>query len=95
VNNNLFGGLDIREIDYSYEIDAASTLYETNGIMQLAQRLITAYAAVRRDLDEVQSSLPTLHFSSPQSTMLTVVHYNRLKQTGPSSGFAMTLEERL
>jgi hypothetical protein len=60
VKYELFADRDIREIDYCYEVDAASTLYEPDGIIQLAKRLITAYAAVRQDLYEVRSSMPTL-----------------------------------
>lgn len=59
VKRDLFGGMSIRELDYSYEIDSASTLYEPDGIMQLARRLVTAYATVRQGLEEVTSSMPT------------------------------------
>lgn len=55
VKDDLFQGRSVREIDYSYEIDAESALYEPNGIMQHAQRLITALATLRQKLQDVGS----------------------------------------
>jgi hypothetical protein len=60
VKDRLCSKLSIREVDYSYEIDAASVLYEPNGITQHAQRLVTEYAALRQALDEVGSSMSIL-----------------------------------
>jgi hypothetical protein len=57
VKNEMFGTLDARETDYSYEIDGESMIYEPNGIVQHAQKLITAYAAVRRDLEDVSNDI--------------------------------------
>lgn len=89
VKDSLFQNLSTREVDYSYEIDAASTLYEPDGIMQHARTLIAEYAAVRQKLEEVGSDLPCV---SLERTMLIG---DRLKQTGPSYGFAMISEGRL
>lgn len=56
VRNQLFEDLSTREVDYSYEIDATSTLYEPDGITQHARSLITEYAAVRQDLYEASQN---------------------------------------
>jgi hypothetical protein len=53
LKNRMFKDLDIREIDYSYEIDGDALIYEPGGIVQHARKLITAYAAVRQDLEDV------------------------------------------
>ncbi|KAG7286709.1 hypothetical protein NEMBOFW57_009020 [Staphylotrichum longicolle] len=55
VKDKLFKRLSTRQVDYSYEIDAASMLYEPGGIMQHARRLVTEYAAVRQKLEEVMA----------------------------------------
>ncbi|KAI8966064.1 putative ankyrin repeat protein [Daldinia sp. FL1419] len=60
VRDQLFIGLSVREIDYSYDIDEDSELYEPNGIIQHAQRLIQKYAEVRRDLDETEVDRPVI-----------------------------------
>lgn len=56
VEKELFKHMSIREIDYSYEVDGTSLIYEPNGILQHAQQLITEYAAVRQKLDDVSIS---------------------------------------
>ena len=53
VKDQLFKDLSIREVDYSYEIDEDSAIYEPNGILHHAEKLIKKYAEVRKDLDEV------------------------------------------
>lgn len=51
--DELFKDLSVREVDYSYEIDEDSVLYEPNGIKRLAEKLVTEYADVRGKLEEV------------------------------------------
>jgi hypothetical protein len=70
VRNQLFKDLSIREVDYSYEIDAAAVIYATNGIMQHAQKLVEEYAEVRRKLEEVRCSASTYAF--PEIMLLIV-----------------------
>jgi hypothetical protein len=53
VKDQLCRDLSVREVDYSYEIDASSMIYEEHGVVGHAQKLIDEYAAVRRKLDEV------------------------------------------
>ncbi|RYP16723.1 hypothetical protein DL765_004959 [Monosporascus sp. GIB2] len=58
VKDVLFKSLSIREVDYSYEIDENSTLYEPDGIILHAEKLITEYAKVRRTLEEIFLGTP-------------------------------------
>ncbi|KAK4244200.1 hypothetical protein C7999DRAFT_44090 [Corynascus novoguineensis] len=58
VEKELFKDMSIREIDYSYEVDGTSLIYEPNGILQHAQQLITKYAAVRQKLDDIFLETP-------------------------------------
>jgi hypothetical protein len=55
VKDQLFQNMSTREVDYCYEIDPASTLYEPGGIMQHARALISKYARLRDELEEVSS----------------------------------------
>jgi hypothetical protein len=74
VKDRLFRKLSIREVDYSYGIDAASMLYEPNGITKHAQKLITEYAAARRALEDV-GGIPILRPRLSRNTthhMLTI-----------------------
>lgn len=88
MKDNLFKDLSIREVDYSYEIDDESTLYESNGIVLHAERLIAEYAEVRAKLEDVGS--PACMFLE-RTILITAVVY-RLKPTAPSYGFAMISE---
>ena len=54
VNNDLFEDLSTRQVDYLYEIDATSTIYEPDGVLQHAKDLLTQYAKLRRELEEVK-----------------------------------------
>ncbi len=54
VNNDLFGDLSTRQVDYLYQIDATSTIFEPDGVVQHAQKLITQYARLRQELEEVK-----------------------------------------
>ncbi|RYP51143.1 hypothetical protein DL768_003490 [Monosporascus sp. mg162] len=58
VKDVLFKNLSIREVDYSYEIDENSTLYEPDGLILHAEKLITEYAKVRRMLEEIFLDTP-------------------------------------
>lgn len=49
----LFKDLSVREVDYSYEIDEDSILYEPNGIKHLAEKLVNEYAEEREKLEDV------------------------------------------
>ncbi|KAL2192491.1 putative ankyrin repeat protein [Corynascus similis CBS 632.67] len=60
VEKELFKHMSIREIDYSYEVDGTSLIYEPNGILQHAQQLITEYAAVRQKLDDLETDRPII-----------------------------------
>ncbi|KAI0099851.1 putative ankyrin repeat protein [Nemania sp. FL0031] len=60
VKNHLFKNLSIREIDYSYEVDEESTIYQWNGIRLHAERLIEEYAKVRRNLEEIETDRPVI-----------------------------------
>ncbi|KAI1654117.1 putative ankyrin repeat protein [Daldinia decipiens] len=60
VKDKLFKDLSIREIDYSYDIDEDSELYEPNGIIQHARRLVEKYAEVRRELEETEVDRPVI-----------------------------------
>jgi hypothetical protein len=99
VKDQLFQRMSTREVDYSYDIDAASTLYEPGGLMQHARTLITEYAAVRHQLEEVSSLVPVLSSSSvvfswiSRPTLLTIAC--RPRPTDPSYGFATISEGRL
>lgn len=59
VVNNLFEDLSIREVDYSYEIDEEATILQVDGIKLHAERLLTAYAKERANLEEVGSHIRT------------------------------------
>ncbi|KAI0119519.1 putative ankyrin repeat protein [Daldinia grandis] len=60
VRDRLFKNLTIRELDYSYEIGEDSEIYEPNGIVQHARRLIEKYAEVRRELEETEVDRPVI-----------------------------------
>ncbi|KAI0539493.1 putative ankyrin repeat protein [Xylaria digitata] len=60
VKDRLFKNLSIREIDYSYEINEESTIYQSNGIQLHAGRLIEEYAEVRRKLEETEIDRPVI-----------------------------------
>ncbi|KAJ8131775.1 hypothetical protein O1611_g1848 [Lasiodiplodia mahajangana] len=60
VKNHLFKNMYIREIDYSYEVDERSTIYQRNGIRLLAERLIEEYAKARRQLKETEINRPVI-----------------------------------
>jgi hypothetical protein len=62
VKEQLFENLSTRQVDYSYEIDAESMLYEAGGILQHARRLITEYAELRQSLEEVITQHPMPSF---------------------------------
>jgi hypothetical protein len=51
--NHLFADLSIRELDYSYEIDEDATIFQVGGIELHAEKLLTAYAKDRANLEEV------------------------------------------
>lgn len=55
VVNKLFEDLSMREVDYSYEIDEEATIFQADGIKLHAERLLTAYAKERANLEEVGS----------------------------------------
>lgn len=55
VRKQLFKDLSTRQLDYSYEIDEESTLYDPNGIRLHAETLITRLAEIRRELEDVGS----------------------------------------
>lgn len=57
VRHKLFKGLPSRQIDYSYDIDQESLLYQPDGIRLHAERLVTEYAEIRKELDEVGGSI--------------------------------------
>jgi hypothetical protein len=72
VKEQLFRDMSVREVDYSYEIDASSMIYEQNGIVRHAQNLIDEYLAVRLGLDSVGASCLALHtLGAPPSTEAT------------------------
>ncbi|KAL6793069.1 ankyrin repeat protein [Trichoderma sp. SZMC 28012] len=60
IKNKLFHDLSARQIDYSYEIHEDSALYETDGLRLHAERLITAYANVRRKLEDTETDRPMI-----------------------------------
>lgn len=53
LRNKVFKGLRARQIDYAYEVDEDSTLYEADGLRRHATRLIAQYAMLRKNLEEV------------------------------------------
>lgn len=55
LRNKVFSGLSTRQIDYAYEVDEDSTLYEADGLRQHAIKLITQYAMMRKGLKEVNT----------------------------------------
>ncbi|RYP78211.1 hypothetical protein DL771_000688 [Monosporascus sp. 5C6A] len=58
VKDVLFKDLSVREVDYSYEIDENSMLYEQDGIILHAEKLIAEYAKCRRMLKEIFLGTP-------------------------------------
>lgn len=54
VKDRLFKNLSVREVDYSYEIDEDSSVYEPEGLASHAKSLINEYAKVRSKLEEVK-----------------------------------------
>ncbi|KAJ4859870.1 ankyrin repeats (3 copies) domain-containing protein [Trichoderma breve] len=60
IKNKLFHDLSARQIDYSYEIHENSDLYETDGLRLHAERLVTAYANVRRELEDTERDRPII-----------------------------------
>ncbi|KAI0858067.1 putative ankyrin repeat protein [Xylaria cubensis] len=60
VKNQLFEGLAIRQIDYSYETNEESTIYQANGINLHAEWLIREYAEVRKRLEETETDRPVI-----------------------------------
>ncbi|KAI2472567.1 putative ankyrin repeat protein [Annulohypoxylon bovei var. microspora] len=60
VKSDLFDRLVVRQVDYSYEIDKNSKLYEPNGISLHANILIEEYAKVRGKLKETEVDRPII-----------------------------------
>ncbi|KAI1099976.1 putative ankyrin repeat protein [Jackrogersella minutella] len=60
VKEQLFKKLSIREIDYSYEIEEGSTIYEPNGLRLHAERLVGEYAKARGRLEETETDRPVI-----------------------------------
>ncbi|KAF7554349.1 hypothetical protein G7Z17_g2957 [Cylindrodendrum hubeiense] len=60
VKKQLFKKLSVREIDYSYDIDEESILYQPNGIRLHAERLVEEYAEIRRRLEETETDRPII-----------------------------------
>ncbi|KAM0218323.1 hypothetical protein ACHAPA_002405 [Fusarium lateritium] len=60
LKNQLFQRLSTREINYSYEIEQDSTLYQTDGIHVLAKTLIDKYAEERKKLEETEKDRPII-----------------------------------
>ncbi|KAL7955110.1 ankyrin repeat protein [Trichoderma compactum] len=60
IKNKLFHDLSARQIDYSYEIHEDSDLYETDGLRLHAERLMAAYANVRRELEDTERDRPII-----------------------------------
>lgn len=60
IKNKLFHDLSARQIDYSYEIHEDSDLYEADGLRLHAERLLTAYANVRRELEDTEMDRPII-----------------------------------
>ncbi|OBS26147.1 hypothetical protein FPOA_00090 [Fusarium poae] len=60
LKERLFKGLSIREIDYSYEIDENSILYQQNGIGILAESLLDSYAKEREHLAGTETDRPII-----------------------------------
>lgn len=54
MRDSLLKDLDVRQIDYAYDIDEGATIYGPDGIRIHAQALVTELARVRRELDEVR-----------------------------------------
>lgn len=53
LRNKVFKDLSTRQIDYAYEVDEDSALYEVDGLRQHAIKLVTQYAMIRKKLEEV------------------------------------------
>ncbi|KAI1128725.1 putative ankyrin repeat protein [Nemania abortiva] len=60
VKEQLFKDMFIRQIDYSYDIDEESILYEPDGIHLHAERLIGQYAEARKKLEEIETDRPII-----------------------------------
>ncbi|KAH6999463.1 ankyrin repeat protein [Ilyonectria destructans] len=60
VRDSLLKDLDVRQIDYAYDIDEGATIYGPDGIRIHAQALVTELARVRRELDETETDRPIL-----------------------------------
>ncbi|KAL6411623.1 ankyrin repeat protein [Ilyonectria robusta] len=60
VRDRLLKDLDVRQIDYAYDIDEGATIYDPDGIRIHAQALVTELARVRRELDETETDRPLL-----------------------------------
>lgn len=86
MRQKLFESLLGRQLDYSYEVDQESLLYQPNGIRAHAERLVTEYAEIRKEHEEV-GFLISLECA-------VLINSCRLKSTVPSFGFAMILEEQ-
>ncbi|SPJ73238.1 uncharacterized protein FTOL_02968 [Fusarium torulosum] len=60
LKNQLFQHLSTREINYSYEIEQDSILYQPNGLHSLAQTLVDKYAEERKSLQETETDRPII-----------------------------------
>ncbi|KAK1244948.1 hypothetical protein MKX08_004577 [Trichoderma sp. CBMAI-0020] len=60
IRTKLFRDLSTRQIDYSYDIHEDSELYEVNGLRLHAERLMTAYAKIRGELEETERDRPII-----------------------------------
>lgn len=57
VKEQLFKGLSTRQIDYAYDVNEDSELYDPDGIRLHAQRLVAEYADIRDKLEDVCTSM--------------------------------------
>ncbi|KAM0514996.1 hypothetical protein ACHAPE_006318 [Trichoderma viride] len=60
LKDHLFQHMSIREINYSYEIEEDSVLYQPNGLHVLAEALLERYAEQRRKLAETETGRPVI-----------------------------------
>ncbi|KAH8659968.1 putative ankyrin repeat protein [Xylariales sp. PMI_506] len=60
LRKGLFNTLSTRQVDYAYEVDEHSTLYESDGLYRHAQTLITKYAEIRGRLEETEADRPII-----------------------------------
>jgi len=63
VKNSLFDGLSIRQIDYSFDIDGESLLYQPGGLQRHAMKLLAELVKVRQALEETEADRPIIWIS--------------------------------